>query len=411
MQRILRFFRTHWRHVAILLVLFFAMYAAYWTAIQSQFPGYSAAEVLTQGSSTSLQAIWNDPLNAPYKLLSWVLFKVGAHQVWLLRVVSLSLGLLSAVILYYVLRTTFSRRIAVLAGLLYLSSTGFLHAAHVGEPGILQLLGVTILLAFIPLYLHIHNKVVSVSLGVVVVAMLLYVPVMPWFVFTAAIVFAKKIRQVFSELRVEQKIAFIFIFLCLITPLVRALIATPSIGLGLLGLPQHLPGVIELAHNAKNLGISLFWHGTGPADSMVVGAPILNGIEIALIVIGVYVQCKKPRLKRNYFILIAMIFMMFIIIFGGGVSYAILTPVFALLMASGLYFLIEQWQTVFPLNPVARIIGVACAVLLVSISVLFHYRSFYVGWPHQKAAHEVFTVPQPTYTHTIDTRKPSDHTF
>lgn len=367
-------------------------------------PHFSASEVAAQGSATSLQSIWNDPVNAPYKLLAWLPFKLGLHGIVWLRVLSAIIGVVSAFLFYFVLIHLFSRRVAFLTTLLFVFSTGFLHAARLGTPAILQILGIVLLMASVPLYVRTRFKIVPLYISTVAVALLLYIPTMPWFIIIGGIIMFKGAKQVIRELPVKHRVYIPLVFIALITPLIWHIIQVPLSALTLFGLPQHLPSLSAMGANLYSFAHSLVWRGTGPAEIMLVGAPILNVIEAGLIAAGFVTLVRSVKLRSNLFVIGGIALFVALVAFGE-TTYLPLMPLLFLLLAGGIFYLLDEWFGVFPLNPVANIIGTAAISLVIGASVLFHIRSYYIAWPHSNATRQAFTVtqpkdyfPQPTHT-------------
>jgi uncharacterized protein YqhQ len=66
----------------------------------------------------------------------------------------------------------------------------------------------------------------------------------------------------------------------------------------------------------------------------------------------------------------------------GPVPLSILIPFAYILIAAGITFMLQQWFTVFPRNPVAKNIGVAIMTLAVVTTTFYHINHYYVAWPN-----------------------------
>ncbi len=397
MKKILDFLKDHWRWFALGVVTATLGYFIIFHGATSMLPGYSSSEIAAQGSSTSLRTIWQNPLNAPYKLLVWLPFKLGHHSVVFTRLAAGLIALASAGLFYFVAYRLFSHRIAIISTALFVTSSGFLHAAHTGTALILQIFGVLVLLALFPAYLSTKGKVLPLYVAAVVVAALLYIPGMLWFIIVGAIVLNKRLYQLVKQLHLKHRLAITAIMALLLTPLVWAFIEQPNTILVGLGVQDSWPVWADILDRTKNLVTSLFWSGRGPAEIMLVGAPILTIVEFGLLFIGIAVQFKPPRLKSNFFLAAATLFFMVLIILGGVINYITLTPLFYLMIAGGIYYLLSEWSKVFPVNPIARGVGNVIILLLIGSSMLFHLQSFYVAWPHSKATFAAFSAKQPAH--------------
>jgi len=405
MRRVGDFVNKYWRVVLVALVVAAFAYLVLFNRIGSLVPNFSANEIATQGSATSLQGVWNDPINAPFKLLVWIPFKLGLHSVVWTRIVAAAIGTLSAALFYLVLLHLFSRRVALLASLLFVFSTGFLHASRLGSPLIMQIFGIILLMASVPLYARTHLKVVPLYISTIAIASLLYTPIMPWFLLVGGVVMFKAAKDVFMSLHLKHKILIPTLFLVLLAPLIWYIIRTPMSALTLVGLPHHIPSLHAMGTNLYRFARSLVWQGTGPADIMLVGAPILNVIEAGLIAAGFVTLARSIKLHSNMFIAGSVILLTVLIAFGE-TTYMPLMPFLFLLLASGIFYLLNEWFDVFPLNPVANIIGTVAVCLVVGASILFHVRSYFVAWPHSTETQAVFRYQQPThyFTSTSDTK-------
>jgi hypothetical protein len=370
-------------------------YFALFHGISRLVPNFSATEIATQGSATSLRSIWEDPVNAPFKLLSWIPFKLGLHSIVWVRLIAAIIGACSALLFYFVLTQLFSKRVALLTTLLFIFSTGFLHASRLGTPLIMQIFGILLLMASAPLYMLTRFKILPIYISTAAIALLLYTPTMQWFIVVGGIVVLKAAKDVFKTLAIKHKILVPVFFLILIAPLAWHVIRMPLSALTLLGLPQQFPTLQEMGANMYAFGRSLVWSGTGPAEIMLVGAPILNVIEAGLIAAGIVTLIRSIKLRSNMFVASGLVLFIILVAFGA-TTYLPLVPFLFLLLAGGIFYLLSEWFDVFPLNPVANIIGTVAIGLVIGASVFFHIRSYYIAWPHSNATRHAFRYPQPT---------------
>lgn len=400
MKNINEFFQNYWRHIIIGVGIVVIGYFVIFNGIQTLTPAYSGQEIATQSSSTSLRTIWENPINAIYKVILWIPFKLGHHSVIFTRIAAAIIALVSAALFYFIVFSLFSHRIAILASILFVTSSGFLHASHLGTPLVLQLFGVLTLVTLAPAYILLKGRLLPMYVGATTLALLLYIPGMLWFVLVGAIVLNKRIYHAFRQLPTKHQLCIGVLVVVLLAPLIWSSIKHPSIALASLGLPASIPSWHVITERANNLLRALLWSGRGPAEIMLVGAPLLNLIEFSLLFIGIAIQFKKPRYKSNFFIVGATLFIILLIIFGGIVNYVTLTPLLCLLMASGLFYLLTQWHKVFPVNPVAHFVGTMLVFGLVAVSALFHTKAFFTAWPRSNATRAAFSHPQPTHYDT-----------
>lgn len=390
------FIETHWRRLLLWLGIAILAYFLLFFGIDCLVPHFSTNEIATQGSATSLSAIWHDPLNAPYKLTLYIPFKLGHHSVLWTRALSALIACISALLFYFVLQTLFSRRIALLTTTLFVVSSGFLHAGRLGTPLIMQLFGVLVMLSLLPLYLTVRSRIWPLYVGIVIVASLLYIPGMAWFVAVSAALMGKRLGKLYRQLTLKHRILLPAVGVLILIPLVWSILRTPSVGLTLFGLPATMPTLHAIGQQTNDLLRSLFWSATGPAEIMLVGAPLFTIAEFALLIIGLIMLAREIRLKSNLFIIGGIVLTTVLIILGGSMTYVALTPLFYLCMASGIFYLLSEWLRIFPVNPIANAIGTILVLLLISSAVLFHFRSYFIAWPHSDGVAATFIHPQPT---------------
>ncbi len=397
MKRVNEIIQDYWRHILIGVALVVASFYLIFYGLSTLTPGFSIVEIATLSDSSSLTAISENPIDALYKLVLWVPSALGQHSLLLTRIDTGLFATASIGLFYFVVYSLFSHRIAILTTLLFVTSTGFLHAAHLGAPQIMQIFGLLTLMALLPAYLQLKGKgeIFILYCAAILPTLLLYTPGMFWFIAIGVALTNKRLFRAYSTLAIKHKILISMLILMLLVPLILACIQQPELALTSLGLPNALPAWSEIATRAKDLVLSLFWSGKGPAEIMLVGAPILTLVEFGLIFIGFGVQFRKPKLKSNYFVIGATIFLLLLIILGGVINYLTLVPIFGLLMAGGLFFLLSQWKKVFPINPVAHGVAWLFVSILITTSVLYHTRAFYIAWPHSESTHAAFSESQP----------------
>lgn len=406
-----RFMDTYWRRLILWLSIAVLGYFLLFFGMGTLVPNFSANEIATQGSATSLSAIWHDPLNAPYKLALWVPFKLGHHSVLWTRALSASIAFVSGLLFYFILQSLFSRRIALFGVLLFVVSAGFLHAGRLGTPLIMQLFSVLVLMSLLPLYYMVRGRIWPLYISVVIVAALMYVPGIPWFVIIGILIMAKRIGKEYRRLAAKHRILLVLLATALMAPLVWSIIRMPLTSLTLLGLPSDLPGLQQIGQNASSLVRSLFWSATGPAEIMLIGAPLFTIAEFALLAIGLVVLAKNIRLKSNLFLIGSTLLITLLIVLGGDVTYVALTPLLYLCMASGLFYLLNEWLRVFPVNPIANTVGTVLVLTLVLSATLFHFRAYFIAWPHSDGVAETFIHPQPVSYHAVLDNTTTDPEF
>lgn len=383
-----------WRGTVVVISLALLAYLLYFHQLSTLLPGYSKAELASYSAASDWHLIVKNPVNAPYKVLVWLGTAVLHHGIIVTRIVAASYGILAVLAFYLMARLRYRFWMASVGTVLFGTSAGFLHAARLGTGLILQF-GILGLLWCILWYRARPSKRTLIGyIAVILLALLWYVPGMVLFELLGLVILQKAIRRNIQATKIKHILAWAAVFLAGISPLVVAIVRSPRLGLTVLGAPQqlhelnsfprHLLGSV-LAIGARSDGNSLFWVGH---------APLLNVIELALAIIGVYTYIyliRKTSSRRFTFIIGSSLLAVLLISLGGSVMYACLVPLLYIFVLSGLSYLLGQWQSVFPRNPIARSTGVLLVTIMLFFSVLYQVRSYFVAWPHNSVTQAEFS--------------------
>lgn len=396
MENILNFLNRYWR---LLLVGVFVALLAYVFLFRglNTLTGslYSQTEIQSQQQSASLTTIYHNPVNAPYKALVWLGLKLGHHSILVTRVAAASLAVGVAVLFYWVALHWYSKRVALMATVLFVSSSGFLHIGRYGTGLILQMATLA-LISCVFLYRRTKHEYIMAYLLLAVLAAILYIPGMVWFELIGLYIMRKRILQLFRKMgRVHTGLIW-GLGIVLLAPLLWVSAHNTSILREIAGLPASIPSLKQLAENTLHLVSSVGYRGYWPTEFWLYGAPLLNIGEVILFITGFVLLLKKPILRGNYFLLGALVVSTVLILLGGSATIAMLTPLAYLTIAGGLFYLLDQWLSIFPRNPIARFTGIALIGVLGFFSVLYHIGAYYTAWPNAPETKAVYTVVQPS---------------
>lgn len=391
-QSVQRLFFRVWRPAVLVLTLALIAYLLYFRHLGTLLPGYSAPELHTYLSSANWHAIAANPVNAPFTVPVWALTAVAHHHLLMTRVVSACYGILAVLAFFFIIRPWYSFRIASLGTLLFATSAGFLHAARLGTPQILQM-GILALLAVAVWYKRSHHRAGAGYIVLGVCAVLWYVPGMVWFELLGCVLIW---QSLWAQLRRTARVHILgsfAIFLAALAPLIVASTRDPQILLAAAGLPHNLSAlshiVTNFGHNALAIGI----HGKGNPLSWVGHAPLLNAAERVLLALGAYAYLFRRRSLQAFFVATSVAISLLLISFGNMVGFASLVPLLYLLIVHGLDHLLGRWFAVFPRNPIARLTGVAVICAMLAFSILYQVRVYFVAWPHNAATRQTFNLP------------------
>lgn len=75
----------------------------------------------------------------------------------------------------------------------------------------------------------------------------------------------------------------------------------------------------------------------------------------------------------------------------GAINIAIFLPLIYIVIGGGMSYLLIQWLTVFPKNPIARSVGVGLVSLLALLISVYHLDRYFIAWPLNPASQAAFS--------------------
>lgn len=383
---------TYWQPTVFygMLILFFGL--VLWFQLGTLLGGYSPEEAAALQSSTSLKHILDNPINAPFAIVAYLfsLLHFGEQQMFPLRAAATVFGLITLTTFYWLVRYWHGERSAILGTIIFGCSAWFLHAARLGTPEILLFLLLT--LGAGSVWLKKTDSKVVLLLGFAIAAALFYIPGMLWLLLIGAAWQWKTILRLFKEHFAIMNVGSAML-LALLMPLILAIYKTPELakviaGLPAEGWPQLLGSLERLAHIPYNLVVK------GPQDptQWLATLPILDAFSTAMLVLGVYLYIRHWRLARSKMVAAALVVGAILIALGGAVNITLVMPFVYILIAAGIGFFLDRWQTVFPRNIIAQSVGVGLVSLAVIAASWYGLRHYFVAWPSAPPTKQVFII-------------------
>lgn len=389
MKRLKNWLVPDWYQMILLMVGLFFVGLLLWFQLGTLTPGLSETETTQSHAITSLQDIWTDPLNFPYKILQFGFNKLDT-PVPAVRVASTLVGLIVAGSFFYVLRSWYSRRVAVLGALLFVSSAWFLHTARLGTEGIMYALPITIVAATIWLQ-RTRGKTLAVVAGMLLAVILLYSPGMIWLIVPLALWQFSSITRFLMTLHPAAISLLVLMGFAAIAPLALAFYQEPALLRVYLGAPETLPAPLEFMKNLANVPIMVLFRGPDAPEAWLGRLPLLTWFSITMLIIGCYGFWRKRRLDRVKFVAYILVVGAILTAAGGAVTVSILLPFIYLLAASGIAFMLQQWFTVFPKNPVARTFGPTLMTVAILMASYYNINQYFIAWPNTPETKAAFT--------------------
>ncbi len=339
----------------------------------------------------------------PYYLaLKGVLGLFGV-SIFSVKLLSLVLGLVSAIGFILLLRRWFKPNIAVLAALIAVATGQFLFIAQSGTPSILYIFWPTALLLLGTQVTRVKRwRPVWKVLFAITAALSLYSPlsVYPLLAIAVTVVLHPHLRATVRRLSKVRLALVAALFLALIAPLIITIINTPSLGATLLGVPSSWPP--NLADNALQLARQYFFFWEPSAATVM--TPVFGLGSVLLIALGFYRLIRTRETTRSYLVVSWIICLVPVLLLNPAFTTVTYIPSI-MMLAAGFTSLIGYWYRLFPLNPYARIIGLIPITVLVGALVVSGFMRYAYGYHYSPSVAPLFThdlplIPKDT-THLV----------
>lgn len=315
-------------------------------------------------------------IDSPYYLLQHLSIKLLGLTTISIKLPSILLAAVFAVIMFLLFRRWLAPATAVFGALLLFSGTTFLSLAGTGSPAILYVLYPAILL-FFGTRIAAHDKVsvLFALLLLVTLAAALLTPTTIYLVVLAVVIglFNPHVRYGFRRLRSGGIILLALGFILAFAPVAYAVFKDPSILETLLAVPD----MVSLAQIGTNIHELYFMFGRFLHPGIVNGmiAPVVGLSAVGLMILGLYRTIRGIYSARSQFLIGWSIIALLIVVFNPAYAIIAYLPI-VLLAIFGLGQLIAIWYRTFPLNPYARFsamipIGILIAGVVIGSTVRY----------------------------------------
>lgn len=332
-------------------------------------------------SDTSKEALIDNPVGALFKAPLHILRQLGWDSVFSTRLISVSMALLTAWLLYYVLRQWHNRLIATGGLILVITSSWLLAYGRLASSDITYAMLIMAGIAYGAWSRTTKKSAWIILFGLVLGIMYIYTAGLIWLAIVAVIWQRKAIlRWVMGA--PKMAVFAMVISAILISPLCYALFRHP-------GLVKEVAGFSnEPLRDLSNLGIrgidalqQLAINGHKNPSLGLVNAALLDLFTGVMAIVGLLSLVKVRRLDRSKLLVGLLLALGFLISLNGTVPVVVLLPVIYLLAGGGLAYLLDEWFRVFPRNPLAKWVGLGLVCLAIGVTSLYHIQRYYIAWP------------------------------
>lgn len=375
--------------MAIWSLFFVFVIALFSIKIGSTPPGVSNAEIDFINQSSSTTQIIENPVNAPMKLPILALKNLDVEKIAAFRLVSAFYGIVSVIVFYFYVRAKQTRRVTMMASILFATSSWMLHTSRLALPIVLLPLGIIMLLYMFKE--REQKRKITPLLAGIYLGFLAYIPGLLIVSLPLLILSHLQDRKIDSHRysRFLNGTVGLALFAAITMPLFLAMFKGTASAYTTLGIPAVFEPV-EWLRQLVSIPVYLFARGPLQPAQNLAQLPLLDVFSSILVILGLYAFFAKIKDKSTSRLVAVGISTIILASINDLVMLPILLPVFFVFIASGLALLLQQWFTVFPNNPLARNIGVIIVIISVSIISGYHIRRYFVAWDKSPATHAEF---------------------
>jgi hypothetical protein len=353
--------------------------------------GISKTEAAVSNMTLGWTGLYEQPMFAALNFLRSVIFYLQPDfGNDLLRLSNVIIGILGCLAFYAVVRSWHGTKIAILAGLLFACSAASLHVARLASNDVMYLVALPLLFYGYTLPRKYPGSKLPLFFNTIVWLILLYTPGLVWLVLISVHNQKLSLAAGIKALPIYWK-ALYGVFVALPIGLLGYLLYLNNGFKYWIGLPAQFAEPLLVLKDLVAVPVHLFVRGPEYPELWLGNAPILDIFCAAMCVIGIYFYAKNAKATRSKTMLLYGITGTILIGISGPVSIVLLMPLLYLLVATGITYMRQEWLHVFPLNPIARVLGTGLIVIAVALSCFYNMRSYFVAWPHNDATQTAFS--------------------
>jgi len=378
MNVVRRYLARHLQSILIVCMLFILATILYLYGNKTFLPGFSVTEVQSINQSAQWSDIVKNPLWLPLKL-AYLFMHAIQIQAEAFRYVSGLLAMLSVAAFYSIAKRWYAPRISALATILFGTSAITITLARVATPAIL-LYSWLWCIALVVWFRTTHKTRLAPVLLLFFSSFMLYSPGFAWFVVVLGAWFSKDIPQLFKHMKKSWIIAGGVISLLLAAPLVLAFINDPKLLRAWLLIPQTLDIRASILY-LKDLPAAFFYQSDNIPGYNLGRLPLLDALSGTFLLIGLYAYRTKIKLNRTVIYIISFLLSWILAAINRNQIYLVFClPFIYLLIGEGIGYLLTQWNSVFPRNPIARFVGTLFITIAVMVSSWYHIQRYFLAW-------------------------------
>lgn len=351
--------------------------------------GISEAEQASVIKSASLKSQDLSSLavtDLPYHVLQKASFYLFGLSNFSIKLPSILVAFASAIGLILLLRHWFKPNVSIITAAIALVSTQFLFLAQQGTPAIMVVFSSVYITLFA--YLMVSKTKAAAKLYAVLLALVLafslYTPLIGFIVLALALgaILHPHMRYVIRKAGNSPIIIATTLTVLLSLPLVFAIFKNPHLIKDLL-LPTFTMSMDILA-NLELLAVQFFDFADLHTSSAIL-APLYSLPVLMIAFVGIYSLARRKHSVQNYVITAWLLMIIPLLLISPLNNEIILIPM-ALLIATGIDYILWYWYGLFPHNPYARIAGLIPLIVLIGGIVVMGASRYFYTFSHDPNA-------------------------
>lgn len=347
-------------------------------------PGMSKLErpvLTTNGVGTNWHELVTNTLWLPLSLIQTIASQVFGHPGAIqLRIPSVFFGALAILLTFTLVRQWHGQRNALLVTVLFATNAWVLHISRLGTVDALYLLVLPTLLVIQMYMVRLGTKLSVARVCMAVCGFLLFVPGAVWFVALSLFWQRGAILLVWQAAKTNlQKIGYLACGLIWLPLLGYTLRSSDRLILWL-GLPNHI-NTLEIGRQIAFVPVHLFIRGPLDNTRWLGHAPILDVASLVFVLVGIWFYVFHISATRSKILGSFGLLSVILIGLNGAVPLSAAVPLLFVCAAMGIAYLLRNWFNVFPINPIARITGVAILATVIVVASGYNLRAYFIAWP------------------------------
>lgn len=323
-----------------------------------------------------------DVVNLPYHLLQKASISLLGLTPFSIKLPSLLLAFSVGIGLAYMLRHWFGRNVAVLSTLLAGTSVPFMIMGRTGAPIIMVTVWTTLLLiAATQLTTKTKGTFPWKMVALVSAILPLYAPlgIYPVIALLVSGLLHPHVRHQLKRTSKLQVASMVLAALVLLSPLVIAAVAEPSVLLATTGIENFSIVPAALLSSLGSLATTFFSFAQTHIGVSI--APFLSFPVAALAILGIIRVVMDHHAARSYMLLFWTSIVGVVIVLDPSQTLLLFVPI-TLFLAIGVETLVREWYSLFPRNPYARIGALVPLAIIVVGTMSVETSRYFDGYRH-----------------------------